>query len=319
MRARRATQPLRDRSTAAVLHNIRPSSTAPGGVVRSASTSRARGGGADVKIPAKHARGVDARWAQRQCGNVPDCLCGTRSEGVVGPRGEGPLAGPLCWPPTGRSCRSGRSWSGCVAAGLQGISRLRHAHHANYAGGSRLKQHVDRLLGRLQLVARGRSFVLLVAAATALAGCRLLGPPAPSFAACLLSDVGSEQPDLPATNAVTLTTTRFPRVELHQGQRIDVTLVPPFTGATAIAACDGSVLKRIRFTLGSSSFRASRPGATPVYAYVLGKDRQRHLVRAFLIVATQPFSIPGRLRRRRASARIVRSRQRPAPAGPAGC
>jgi hypothetical protein len=133
-------------------------------------------------------------------------------------------------------------------------------------------------------VTRGRSFVLLVAAAAALAGCTH-EPPAPSFAGCLLSDVGSNQPNLPAMNAVSLTTTRFPRVELHRGQRIEVTLTPPFTGATAIAACDGSVLKRIRFTLGSSSFRASRLGATPVYAYVLGKDRQRHLVRAFLIVA----------------------------------
>ena len=143
---------------------------------------------------------------------------------------------------------------------------------------------MDKLLGFLQLVTRGRSFVLLVAAAAAVAGCAH-GPPAPSFAACLLSGVGSDQTDLPDTTAVTLTTTRFPRVTLHQGQRIEVKLTPPFTGATAIAACDGSVLKRIRFTLGSSSFRASHSGSTPVYAYVLRNDRQRHLVRAFLTVA----------------------------------
>ena len=135
-----------------------------------------------------------------------------------------------------------------------------------------------------QLVTRGRSFVLLVAAAAAVARCAQ-EPPAPSFAACLLDGVGSDQSNLPDTTAVTLTTTRFPRVKLHQGQRIEVKPTPPFTGATAIAACAGSVLERIRLTRGSSSFRASHSGATPVYAYVLGKDRQRHLVRAFVIVA----------------------------------
>jgi len=149
---------------------------------------------------------------------------------------------------------------------------------------ARLKRHVDKLLGCLQLVTRGRSFVLLVVAAAALAGCAH-EPPAPSFAACLLSDVGSDQTNLPDTTAVTLATTRFPRMKLQQGQRIEVKLTPPFTGATAITACDGSVLKRIRLVLGSSSFRAAHPGATPVYAYVLRNDGQRHLVRAFLTVA----------------------------------